>query len=261
MSIDALGRDVGPVGRMIRLVLGLAIIGAAGWLLIDNDLSAPELAVTGLFLILITLFYLAMTWLLGRRLLGRISPWTATTLFLTPVVLLGVLPGVPTTLRVAVMVYYGVSLLVIAVIGYGGCEVVGIPMAILRRRDVVYCPLNAADAVERPLTRNRRRAPASIAGALAIAAVFFLLARQWIPADGFRLPFDHRWAVVLFVPTIVILALDTWSGRQALMSSPHTRHSGLDALALTGALLTVAVTGSIVLFFTAVLAIALGRVY
>ena len=49
-------------------------------------------------------------------------------------------------------VYIGVSFILQWRIGYGGCEVVSIPIILLRRRYVTYCiPLVALDAVEKKI--------------------------------------------------------------------------------------------------------------
>lgn len=256
-----LGRDLGPVGRLVRVVAGLASIGLGGWLATDDGLAAREAAEIGGYLVLITGFYLASTAVLGPRLLGQISPWTATTLFLTPLVVLGALPGVPDPLRAAVALYYGVSLLLIAAIRYGGCEVVGIPMAVLRRRDVVYCPLNAIDAVERPLAQVPRR-PVELAAAGLVAAAAVLVALdEFLPGGASWLPVDVRWAAVLLLPAVAVLTRLAWLARRGgEPSSPGWRTgagNGLGAGTLAAAAVVVAVTGSVSVFFAGVLALLL----
>lgn len=251
-GLRTLGRDLGPVGRLARVVAGLSSIGIGVWLAAHEGISALDVAAIGGYLVLIALFYLAITAVLRPRLLGRISPWTATTLFLTPAVVLGVLPAVPTSLRVAVTLYYGASLLLIAAIRYGGCEVVGIPMALLRRRDVIYCPLNAIDAVERPLAHLPHRSIALVAAGLAAAAGVGVAIKEL----GVSLPVDVRWAAVLLLPALVVLGRHAWHARGSSGSSKRFG-SGLGAFTLAAAAVTVATTGSVSLFFAAVLALML----
>ncbi|MPZ27437.1 MAG: hypothetical protein GEV12_13755 [Micromonosporaceae bacterium] len=258
-STHTLGRDLGPVGRLARVVAGLASLGLGGWLATEDGLTAVDVAAIGGYVVLIAGFYLAATAVLGRRLLARISPWTATTLFLTPVVVLALLPGVPNNLRAAIFIYYGVSLLLIAAIGYGGCEVVGIPMAVLRRRDVVYCPLNAIDAVERPLAQVPHRPTALVAGGLVAAAGVLLGVDEFAPDGGGWLPVDARWAAVLLLPAIVVLGRLAWLARADGESPSPGRRTGsvLGVVTLAAAAVITAVTGSVSLFFTAVLALML----
>ncbi len=53
-------------------------------------------------------------------------------------------------------VYIGISFILQWRIGYGGCEVVSIPIILLRRRYVTYCvPLVALDAMEKKIIDSR----------------------------------------------------------------------------------------------------------
>ena len=56
--------------------------------------------------------------------------------------------------RYAALLFYGVSMLVAAVRGYAGCEVLAISNWLLRRSDqvgcVVFSPLDAVEARRRP---------------------------------------------------------------------------------------------------------------
>jgi Family of unknown function (DUF6410) len=89
---------------------------------------------------------------LGEPVLAQVDPWVATLLVLAPLGLHDLL-GLPSSVQDGITLYIGISLLVAAAIGYGGCEVIAIPTAAFGRRYVVYCPYNA---VERPLRSPRR---------------------------------------------------------------------------------------------------------
>jgi hypothetical protein len=59
-------------------------------------------------------------------------------------------------LPVAVLTWIGATLLLLAVLGRGGCEVLAMPNLLLRRRDYLVClPFSAVDAWESQRTRAR----------------------------------------------------------------------------------------------------------
>jgi hypothetical protein len=94
--------------------------------------------------------------LLGDRVLSRIDPWLATVLVLIPVAVASSLPWTPDVVSLGLLLWLGASMVVQAITGYGGCEVVAVPMLALRRRDTIYCGLNPVDAVERSARRRSR---------------------------------------------------------------------------------------------------------
>ena len=63
---------------------------------------------------------------------------------------------IPEALTLGMGFYIGISFILQWRIGYGGCEVVSIPILLLRRRYVTYCvPLVALDAVEKRIVDSR----------------------------------------------------------------------------------------------------------
>jgi len=103
--------------------------------------------------------YLALYGLLGERVFARANPWLNTLILVGPALVisywnltLGAALGVdlPASLTLAMLLYVGSSLLVQTFIGYGGCEVVALPILVFRRRYVTYCiPLVLVDSAER----------------------------------------------------------------------------------------------------------------
>jgi diacylglycerol kinase len=89
---------------------------------------------------------------------------------------------------VGASLYIGVSLVVEAVIGYGGCEIAGIPTLMLQQRYTIYCLLNSADLAERAM-RHRSRWVAGVLGV--VTFVLTIGAYEWV-----TLTISHR-AVVL----------------------------------------------------------------
>lgn len=110
------------------------------------------------------------------RLLARASPWVGTTIFYGPVLLFAYLE-LPEPVDIALGTYVAISTLVVVFIRYGGCEVIGIPMLLLGRRYVVYCPWNLhADVTDKiladsPFAASVRGVGPKVAAAVAIAAV------------------------------------------------------------------------------------------
>ncbi|MFZ0216871.1 MAG: DUF6410 domain-containing protein [Candidatus Dormiibacterota bacterium] len=150
-----IGRDIGPAGRLVRILAGLFFVAAAIAGGVFAWASVPTLAEVALTFLAAGAFYTILIWLLGDRLLARANPWLVAVAMVIP---LGVTaaPFVPAPVAVGADLYLGVSMLVQAAIGYGGCEIAGIPTLLLRRRYTVYCALNGADVVEQWLQGRRR---------------------------------------------------------------------------------------------------------
>ena len=162
-TYGTVGYDVGSVGRWTRVGYGLLIaLGASASTLLSSNFSrdvGPYVLGTVAFLAAITLAYLAIYGLLGERVFARANPWLNTFILVGPALLVGYwnltlrnILGVslPGPLTLAMLVYIGISLLVEARIGYGGCEVVALPILVFRRRYVTYCvPIVLLDASER----------------------------------------------------------------------------------------------------------------
>lgn len=144
-----IGRDLGPAGRLVRTLAGLLNLAAAAAVgSAAGPISAHLLWQAGLAFAVTALAYTAVVAAVGPRLFGRIDPWVTAIVVVLPLAVLFALPGVPDPVTVGAFAFIGISQLVQAVIGYGGCEIVGIPTLLLRRRYTVYCALNGADAVE-----------------------------------------------------------------------------------------------------------------
>lgn len=144
-----IGRDLGPAGRVVRILaasLNLAAAASAAGLM--GTLTPLGLVVMALTFVIASIAYTLLVAALGPRLLSRIDPWLAAIVVVLPLAVVFAFPGVPAPITVGLFGYIGVSQLVQAAIGYGGCEVVGIPTLVLRRRYTVFCALNAADAME-----------------------------------------------------------------------------------------------------------------
>lgn len=149
------GYDLGAVGAWLRVALGVIV---SGYFLVDDlaRLADPKTIATvaGWFLAILAA-YLAAFWWLGPRVLARRSPWVGTAILYGPVLLVAYL-DLPDAVSLAVGAYIAVSTLVVVFMRYGGCEVVGIPSLLLRRRYRVYCPWNLqADLADRALADPR----------------------------------------------------------------------------------------------------------
>lgn len=228
-----LGYDLGSVGTWLRLAFGVML---SGYLLVrelEEDVTDLGVlaAVTGWFLA-ITVAYLVAFWLLGPRVLARRSPWVGTIILYGPVLLLAYL-DVADTVALAAGLYIAISTLVVVFIRYGGCEVIGIPSLLLRRRYVVYCPWNLhSDLSDKLLADSRFTAHArgrgpELAAASAIAAVTLAF------SDLGPLP-ELRWeprlllAAAAGATTILLWAAlrATWRGSATPNRTPHPAPAG-----------------------------------
>lgn len=157
-SAPVIGRDLRPAGRLVRILAGLLFLLAAVstgssmgvWL------SFASLAVAVVSLLGTALVYTIVVAALGERLLARANPWLVAVGMVIPLAILSTVPVVPAQVVVGAELYVGLAMLVQAVIGYGGCEIVGVPTLLLRRRYTVYCVLNGADVVEAWLQERPR---------------------------------------------------------------------------------------------------------
>jgi len=157
------GYDLGTAGRWSRFGLGLLIAaGATASTLLGHGPAqdpATLLETTALCLAGIAAAYLVAYALLGERVFARAHPWLNTLILVGPALTLaywnltlGAALGVeiPAALPLAMLAYVGASLVLESFLGYGGCEVVALPILVLRRRYVTYClPLVLVDRAER----------------------------------------------------------------------------------------------------------------
>lgn len=250
----AVGMRVGRYGRAARVaVAGWLTLGAVwqvGRPTVGVSLSGPAprpgavaAAMAGGFLLATVAVYWLLLRLGGERVLARLNPWSRAALLLVPVnaAIAAAVVTDSTALLAAELAYVGVSLLAAAVGGYGGCEVVALPLLWLRRRYTVYCALNALDALENTLTAGRGALHAA-AGALTVAGgAYFLVIQNALGLAGVRPGFD-RWLTVLFLPALLLAARRFPSRRTA-------------ALALAATMLTILTTGSVWLLYPALTAL------
>jgi hypothetical protein len=222
-----LGYHAGPAGRAARLLLGISSVVTGGiWL----TRHAPAWPVTVLALAAAVVFYLGIYQLVMWPPVAR-EPWLGTFAALAPLGVLG-FAAVPPAARTGVSAYLGASLVVNAVTGYGGCEVVAVPGLVFGRRPTVYCPYNAIDAVERPLARDGQAGDrvwlAAAVLAVTVGAYFlFIGPLLGTAAGGFR-----PAAALLAVPAAV-LGWRAWRGyRQHPRPGNGPAATALGALAL-----------------------------
>ncbi len=162
-----LGLDVGVFGRWSRLVWGLMLLAPIVFAVITSDrLDSGEFYLQAtLYLVGITAAYVLVYWAFGERFFATANPWVNTAIFVGPAFTVGWWPiigapltgiEIPEALALAMGLYIGISFILQWRIGYGGCEVVSIPIILLRRRYVTYCvPLVAVDAVEKKIIDSR----------------------------------------------------------------------------------------------------------
>lgn len=163
------GRDLGQAGRLVRVLAGLLnLLAALSLLSFMRPVTAADLALVGFAAVVTAVVYTGVVAAVGERLLARVDPWLAALLLVVPLAVLFLLPFVPDWITVGAFLFIAVSQFVQAAIGYGGCEIVGIPTLVLRRQYTVYCALNGADVVEQWL-RSRSRWVAWLVALLAFA--------------------------------------------------------------------------------------------
>src|SRR5579864_6192509 len=157
-----IGRDLLPVGRLIRSVAGLALFVAAVLSSLQFRGSPPVLGGLAAVFVVCVVGYSLIVWLFGQRFFTGGDPWLLAILLVAP------------------------ALVVQAIIAYGGCEVMGIPTLLVRRRYTVYCAMNGGDVVEHWLVRQ----PAAV---------------HWIVS------------VLAFVGVIVLMGLASATGPKGLL--------------------------------------------
>jgi hypothetical protein len=176
-----IGRDLGPAGRLVRILAGLLNLAAAVSIVrVMGPLAAVVVAQMAMAAIVMAVAYSLLVGALGDKLLGRVDPWLAAILVVVPLAVLFAFPFVPDSITVGAFLFIAASQFVQAGIGYGGCEIIGIPTLIHRRRYTVYCGLNSADVVERWLRGRPRWMAWSMAlGAFVVTTALGALA-EWI---------------------------------------------------------------------------------
>ena len=142
------GRTAKPVGRILRLLMGTVLTIHAAQHMISGD-TTLNLQAAGMVLGLILLY--AVVHLAISRFVPSINAWLGAVIALVPAILVFAL--VDPSLRFAVVLFIGVSLVVTAIRADGGCEVMTIPGVLMGKKThlvcVVFSPL---DWIEDKLT-------------------------------------------------------------------------------------------------------------
>lgn len=184
-----IGYDLGTVGTWVRILIG--VIASLALLAVDlSDVTASFLAATAAWFAGILAAYTVAYAALAPRVLSRIHPWISTVLFYGPVLVLPYVDALPAAFRVALSLYVTASIVVVVFVRYGGCEVVGIPALVVRRRHVVYCPWNTVDLVDKAIHDSpwsQRLHGTGVKVAAVVVSVAVLLAGALSFGDAFPL--------------------------------------------------------------------------
>jgi hypothetical protein len=156
-------RAIGPIGTVARLVVGLVAIGVPiavsglSWWDVGEALVALPVVTAALAAAVTTGYERLAPDALRRR--HRICSGPACVLGGAVVVSAIALSAATPASEVAIWSFFGTSMIVAALSGYAGCEILAIPNAITGRRDRIGCVLfTPIDSAE---TRSIGRAQAS----------------------------------------------------------------------------------------------------
>jgi len=144
--------DAMPISRVLRFAAGLALVAMVVPPLLGAG-NAARLEVAGVFVALVLLY--AVVHLLVRRFFGWVNPYAGALIAAAPPTALCLLGGVFTA---GAVLYIGVSLLLIAVTGSPGCEVLAIQTMLSRQPTHLACLLfTPLDWIEAKLSGLFRR--------------------------------------------------------------------------------------------------------
>lgn len=139
------GRAIGPAGTMARIAVGLVLAGIMTWVALTGPVSSVSWI---LGLVGFPAIVLAGQWLRARRnpaplcACGPVGHGINAAVILALVLTPLYAPPLAVTAN-ATGVFYGISMLVAALLGHGGCEVLAISNWLLRRDDQIGCVLFA----------------------------------------------------------------------------------------------------------------------
>ncbi len=140
-----------PISRLLRLVLGLVMIASVMPPLLGASWQG-RLEVAAVIAALVVL-YVAVH-LLVTRYFGWLHPWLGAIIAVSPAFLIFLRGGV---FAAGVILFIGLSLILIAALGHPGCEVLAFPALFLGRRTHLACVLfSPIDWVEGKLTEGFR---------------------------------------------------------------------------------------------------------
>ncbi len=154
---SAHGRQIGPVGTITRIAGGLAAIGLPIAL---SGITWWDLGTALIVLPMTAILAAAAVTAPYRRSGVNIPRASATEAWVRSAVALALVVGIGTPLTfvspvdgTAIWIFIGLSLLIAAFRGDGGCEVIALPNALTGRRDpigcVVYAPIDVVEARRR----------------------------------------------------------------------------------------------------------------
>jgi mercuric ion transport protein len=155
-NFGAVGLDLGWFGRILRLLLGTAMVVGILYDLSTSNPPAIFLAEAAAYFVLSLAVYAIAFYALRDRILARMNPWVGTAILLTPVLVVLVFDLGPPPFQIGINAYVGVSLILASFMRYGGCEVVAVPSLLFGKRYVVYCPYNVIDVVEKAVVDRHR---------------------------------------------------------------------------------------------------------
>ena len=149
-----------PIGRTLRLLVGIALVIEAG-----RHLWGDPLSVAGMTLGVVAvelLFYVGVHMAVSRF-WPRINAWVGAVIAVAPVAAVFFLSDAPG--RLGTLLFIGISLVLTAVRSDGGCEVMTIPGMILGRRTHLVCiGFSPIDWVERRFSSRRHENAAAAPG-------------------------------------------------------------------------------------------------
>lgn len=167
-NYGTLGLNIGVAGIASRLLLAVFYLISIPLTILTSGLNLSSLSLflvfVGLSFAGIAATYTATYYLLGDR-LGRWNPWINTAIFVGPawfVLIWGAIGpliglSLPPAFIVAMGIYVGISFILQSKMRYGGCEVVAVPILLVKRRYPTYCiPLVAVDVVEKAVIDRKR---------------------------------------------------------------------------------------------------------
>ena len=145
------GRQIGPIGTLARLALGVAFLVAAFLAVLGDGVSWAEgLAGFVAFPVAILVLHAGLA-----RVIGRQFEATGGLGFCLNLALGAVLFSADST-RELTALFAGSSLLLTAARGYAGCEVLAVSNFVLRRHDQVGCVLfSPLDQIEARVSGSR----------------------------------------------------------------------------------------------------------
>lgn len=142
--------DAAPVSRILRLVLGLVLLA---WMVPMVLAAGPgsQMRVAAV-VVGLTIIYSVVHWVVSRH-LQRLHPWLGALVAVGPVL---VVAQVSPLAGAGAVLYLGLSLVLIAIRGEPGCEVLAVPAMLARRPTHLACLLfSPLDWMEHSLLGRR----------------------------------------------------------------------------------------------------------